>query len=249
MAAELVASGDTRGEKAYAIMCERYLAGDGINQNSAEAVRLCRITAEQGNPAAQYQLAIIYEFGTAGVPKDMAVANRLYRQIFQGIRQQAATRDANARFMLARMFELGRGTEVSLSQAVHWYLSAGAIGHPRAISRIRTVLIYKYGIDAIFRTEFALQSSHNDPDSLYIAGVMADNGWGAKRSQSRAIEYYLRAAKLGSPVAQYTVGLRYGAGDGLPRDEAKMKQWWKKAADAGYAPAIQAQKFMESRRR
>ncbi|WP_161984352.1 tetratricopeptide repeat protein [Mariprofundus erugo] len=222
---------------AQLFLCESYLAGDGADQNGNKAVGMCRRAADQGHPEALYQLAIIYESGAAGIKADANEAERLYRQAFRKTMQLAEEKDARARFMLANMYDLGRGTEASLSQAVHWYLLGVALSDMASIDRFLSEIINRVGIDDIFRHELTSLSQNSDADSLYIVGVLHANGWGAEKSLQRATGYYLRAAEAGSPVAAYTVGILYSAGKGLPMDEAKANAWYIKAARAGYEPA------------
>ena len=55
-----------------------YEHGDGVPQDHAEATRLYRLAAEQGDARAQCNLGLMYEHGD-GVPQDHAEAARLYR--------------------------------------------------------------------------------------------------------------------------------------------------------------------------
>ncbi|HKD35461.1 MAG TPA: hypothetical protein VKB78_01635, partial [Pirellulales bacterium] len=47
--------------------------------DEAEAARLYRLAAEQGYPNAQNRLAMFYELGRGGLPKDIGEATRLYK--------------------------------------------------------------------------------------------------------------------------------------------------------------------------
>ena len=55
-----------------------YEAGCGVAQDDAEAVRLWRLSAAQGNAIAQFNLGYMFENGK-GVAQDRAEAIRLYR--------------------------------------------------------------------------------------------------------------------------------------------------------------------------
>ena len=55
-----------------------YAFGRGVPQDEAEAVRWYRLSADQGNAFAQYNLGVSYAFGR-GVPQDEAEAVRWYR--------------------------------------------------------------------------------------------------------------------------------------------------------------------------
>ncbi|MFZ5744462.1 MAG: tetratricopeptide repeat protein, partial [Pseudomonadota bacterium] len=52
--------------------------GKGVPQSNAEAIRLYRLAAAQGNRSAQANLAYMYENGL-GLKKDIAAAKRYYR--------------------------------------------------------------------------------------------------------------------------------------------------------------------------
>ena len=80
-----------------------------------EAVRLYRLAANQGNPAAQYNLGVMYENGRGGLAKDDAEAVRLYRL---AANQGNPTAQASLGFMYAQ----GRGgLQKDLSEAKRWY--------------------------------------------------------------------------------------------------------------------------------
>ena len=52
--------------------------GEGVPQDPAEAVRWCRLAAEQGDAVAQFNLGELYALGE-GVPQDPAEAVRWFR--------------------------------------------------------------------------------------------------------------------------------------------------------------------------
>ena len=56
-----------------------YSNGYGVAQNYAEAVKWYRLSAEQGEATAQYNLGYMYEYGR-GVAQDYTQAMRWYRQ-------------------------------------------------------------------------------------------------------------------------------------------------------------------------
>jgi TPR repeat protein len=56
-----------------------YSNGYGVAQNYAEALKWYRLSAEQGEATAQYNLGYMYEYGR-GVAQDYTQAMRWYRQ-------------------------------------------------------------------------------------------------------------------------------------------------------------------------
>jgi TPR repeat protein len=60
---------------------ENYQSGlqQEIAGNSAEAARLYKLAADQGNAYGQVNLGRFYEYGKGGLPKDDTQAARLYK--------------------------------------------------------------------------------------------------------------------------------------------------------------------------
>lgn len=79
----------------------------------AEALKLWRPLAEQGNAYAQYNLGFMYEHGR-GVAQDYAEAVRWYRLA-------AEQGEAHAQNNLGLIYEYGRGVPQDYVQAHKWY--------------------------------------------------------------------------------------------------------------------------------
>jgi TPR repeat protein len=55
-----------------------------------------------------------------------------------------------------------------------------------------------------------------------------------------AVQYFTRAAKQGFLGSFYSLGICHECGEGVPKDIRKALNWYKKAADAGFEPAVEA---------
>ena len=90
----------------------------------ATSLRELRQLAEQGQPVAQYNLGIIYEYGR-GVGRSDAEAVKWYRQAsVQGV--------SVAQYRLAIMYDNGWGVPPNDTEAVKWYREAAEQGNPFA---------------------------------------------------------------------------------------------------------------------
>ncbi len=99
-----------------------------------EALRQFRNAAEDGDPAGDYALGVMYYQGT-GVPKDMVYSTKHFLN--------AAQRDhILAQFNLGNAFMHGRGVQHDLDQAEHWWRMAAAKGYARAQFNLGS-LLYK----------------------------------------------------------------------------------------------------------
>ena len=93
-------------------------------QDYAEAVKWYRKAADQGYPAAQYNLGVMYDQGQ-GVPQDYAEAARWYRKA-------ADQGDANAQLGLGVMYAKGQGVPQDYVEAHMWLnLAASRISADR----------------------------------------------------------------------------------------------------------------------
>mgnify|MGYP006093238833 CR=1 FL=1 len=75
-------------------------------------------------------------------------------------------------------------------------------------------------------------------ESNYNAGLMHETGeGGVEKDMKKAFEFYLSAANLGFPLAQYNLGSYYESGEGVIQDLKKAFKWYLEAAEQGDAKA------------
>ena len=84
----------------------------------------CREEAEQGDPAAQYRLGVMYGLGL-GVAQDYAQAVEWYQR-------SARAGDARSQSNLGFMYGTGRGVPQDFIKAYAWYNVASASGEDTA---------------------------------------------------------------------------------------------------------------------
>ena len=67
---------------------------------------------------------------------------------------------------------------------------------------------------------------------------MHEQGIGVDQDLGEAVNWYRRAAEQGYVAAQYSLGVGYYKGDGLPQDHVLAHVWANVAATNGYADAV-----------
>jgi TPR repeat protein len=107
-----------------------YRHGRGVPQDHAEAVRWCRLTAEQGDANAQSELGFMYDYGK-GVPEDG-------QEAVHWLRLAAEQADAYAQAYLGLKYSFGEGVPEDLVLAYMWSNLASAQGHPIAANHKAT---------------------------------------------------------------------------------------------------------------
>jgi localization factor PodJL len=122
--------------KAELVVGLKYLDGDGVPVNEADAAKWLERAAEAGAPVAQYRLGTMYEHGR-GVPADAAKAVHWYE-----IAAQAGNR--KAMHNLAVAYASGQGTAKNLPEAARWFSKAASLG--LADSEFNLAVLYERGL-------------------------------------------------------------------------------------------------------
>jgi localization factor PodJL len=122
--------------KAETIVGLKYLNGDGVAVNEAQAAKWLERAAESGEPVAQYRLGTLYERGK-GVAADPAKATHWY---------QAAAIQGNRKAMhnLAVAFAEGSGVKKDMNEAARWFSKAASLG--LADSEFNLAVLYERGL-------------------------------------------------------------------------------------------------------
>ena len=77
-------------------------------------------------------------------------------------------------------------------------------------------------------------------DSWMSIAYCYDRGLGVEPDEALALEYYEKAASLGSHLAYDYLGYRYLAGDRVPADPARGLEYYVKAAELGNSRSMYA---------
>jgi len=105
-----------------------FMCGLGVEKDEVEAVRYCRLAADQDHPVAQYQMGVYCEEGRY-VSKSEAHAVRYYQlSADQGY--------AQAQNSLAHCYQQGIGVARNAGEAVRYYRLAAAQGLPLAMHNV-----------------------------------------------------------------------------------------------------------------
>ena len=157
------------------------------------------------------------------------------------LQQIALKGDAQALFQLAINYEQGRGVAENQQEAFYCYQQAAELGCPRGYWGM--AFLYDQGKYGVKRDKKKAEEMHRKagaagyapsasrfgaawPDATRVLGLTAAEA----REQARTRR---RAAAEGYASEQYNLGVMYQTGFGLPKDMAKAREWFQKAADQG----------------
>jgi TPR repeat protein len=253
---------------AQCALAEMYELGTGVTQDVARAFELYREAARQSYPKAQLALEYLSAQGARQqkARKKPSLAER--RMDADRWLRAAESGDAEAKYCVGLMHDLGLGAEKDAHIAQDMYLAAARLGHDKAQLAL-AALLESSDLDAA-KSWLEKASSAGNADAQYALARLLGEAWDVgSRSKSlalltqaaqaghahaqlalskalgaspdgQALDFLELAAHQGLPEAQYLFGCHLAAGG---RGEVKRylaAQWWEKAALVGSVPAASA---------
>jgi TPR repeat protein len=197
--------------------------------------------AEKGDPKAQFTLATFILKNTVD-PKS-------YERAFLLAKNSASQGYSRAQLLVGNLFFRGVGTSQSFPDAISWYLQAADKGEPDSYFYIG--LMYYAGLGVLKNPKMA-EEWHNKYLASYPSRSLINFASVIKTAEGKALSFeearkrYLKDAKEGDPVAQYSLGIMSLLGQGTPVDLAEAKDWFQKAANQGHLEAIYNLEFLTS---
>ncbi|KAF0983585.1 hypothetical protein FDP41_010650 [Naegleria fowleri] len=189
-------------------------------------------------PEAALFMARVYEHGLeeVDIPIDESKALEFYKI--------ADSSNAEIQFKIGLMYELGKGTPVSLPLAVSYYLRSARLGYTEADFALGRLALQM--LDLPLSPQAALEhlkkaAENNHLEALFELGNIYEHGLlNEKIDNERALKYFELAAEKQSAAAQCKLGFNYDTGScKVERNVEKAIQWYSKAAENGDTIALQ----------
>ncbi|MDX8384343.1 MAG: tetratricopeptide repeat protein, partial [Ghiorsea sp.] len=256
MAVHWMASSAKQGfaaaEYEYALMME---FGRGITKAKASEVAIWyQKAAEQNHPEAMLKVARLFHTGI-GLPKSasqaLAWAIRaekrnapdavVFRQkITKDVADMAHAGDAQAQYMLATLYDEGRGVEKNKDDALAWFSKAAKQGHSEAQYALAKALVESGDesklAQALTWFEKAAKQGHEQAGSATVA-ILAMQGVTGKRARE-AWRWMYYGMKMQDPKAYYNLASAMQSGMfGLQDVKVDAGDWLEAAAQAGISQA------------
>ncbi|KAL0093314.1 hypothetical protein F4703DRAFT_1939273 [Phycomyces blakesleeanus] len=218
-------AGDVDGEFQVALMLSN---GQGVEQDRAAAFYWYEKAAKKEHKTALYSLGLYYAKGMAGVTKDLFKARSCFKRSARLGVVSAMTTLATLYKMTASRIDPSQDPdetetqsqsqsqflEEQQRQAVYWFEKAAQYGD--AVAQRELAILYDAGIGVNQSYAKALSylqksASQRDTQATLLLGNYYQNGHAVEKDLSQAIELYLEAADLGSPVAPFAAAQVYHA--------------------------------------
>ncbi len=206
---------------------------NGLPSDEAEAARLYKQAADQGDAMGQARLGYFYEAGLGGLPRNQGEAARLYKLA-------ADQGDATAQAHLGFFYERGwGGLPKDEREAARLFKLSADQGD--AMGQAHLGFFYQTGEGGLPRDEreaarlFKLSADQGDAMGQAHLGLFYERGMGGlPKNASEAARLYKLAAAQGAPMGQARLGFFYELGlGGLPKNVKEAKRLYSLAAEQG----------------
>lgn len=217
--------------EAQTLLALAYHAGVLLKKDDMEATRLLHQAADRGYMAAEESLGIFAETGIGMDRPAPADALNWYKKAAQ---QNSIDADTD----IALMYANGKGVTRDSGQAVAWFRRAAEGGD--ASAQYNLALMYERGegvardYKEAMRWLTAAADQNLIPPLLALAEIsLQPPNSTITADVNKAVQYYQRAANLGSAAAEVALGTIFSKGLLGKVDYEQAVGWYKKAADKG----------------
>jgi hypothetical protein len=195
----------------------------------ARALELLTKKAEEGDPNAQCDLAIMYECGD-GVPQNYALAVYWYQMAVEKGLDEALCN-------LGYMHSSGNGIPKNTLLAVKYYKQAADQGYPRALYNLGYMYCHGNGVPEDKQEACRLYQLATDKGyclAQHNLGFMYSNGFGVPKDKTKAVQYYTAAAVQGNAMSSYNLGFIYQKGEGVHQNFSLAFRCFLAGAQSGH---------------
>ena len=231
-----------------------YEEGLGTTRDARKALNFLKFAASRNHPSAMFKLGL-YSFNSRmGLPNDVNTKQNGIKWLSRAA-ARANELTCAAPYELAKIYEQGFLDLIIPDEkyAMELYIQAAALGHIPSATLLaqlyetgNSVIDQDVSLSVHYYTQAAVQG--NDP--VAMLGLCAWYLLGAepafKRDETEAFQWAMKAATLGLPKAQFTLGYFYENGKGCEQDEMAAWKWYGKAAKNNDQRAIRKMKTRET---
>lgn len=225
--------------------------GAGVVRNHVQAVKWLAQAAAQGHPGARADLADFAAGGDTAAHLALGLIDRDSAgdgaSAAVHLRAAAAAGDPQGLLALGELYRAGHAVERNPQRAAQLFRAAAEAGMSAALDAARDASAGLLGPGsegwlelAVARTRAAhaaapdLDARHLEPFARYWVGLMLLTGAGTASDVPRGLAHHRVAAEAGFALAEFSLGLLTERGHGLPRNLAKARHWFARAAGHGH---------------
>jgi TPR repeat protein len=209
----------------------RYLNGEVVAQNDHEAAYWIRKAAEKGQSTAEDLLGDMYELGRG--------VDRSSYQAAAWFKKSAAAGNAYGEYSLAMSYLMGLGVRKDPEEALGWLSRSAESGHVRAQLRIAWCYEGHEGLptnEAVALKWYSRAAKEGSPDGQFAVGYYFLRPGHCDYAEAR--KWLNKAAEQNYSFAEVNLGLMYAEGLGVPTNEIKAVELYRRGAEHGNLQAL-----------
>ena len=197
-------------------------------------VRLYTLSADQGNPYADYELAKMYCDGV-GTPVDAATSNEHFKVAFSGFyRLEKDSHDDKLQYRLGQMLYTGTGADKDVQAAVSYLEKSAQLGNVNAQYLLGKVCLETgIGNSAQAVAWMTKAAEAGNAGAQYALGKLYRDGIHVEKDIQKAITMFTAAAEQKNEYAAYQLGRLYLQGEDVPKDVEAAIRWLTASAEQG----------------
>jgi TPR repeat protein len=217
--------GDPRAQGRYGRLL---LDGLGVPKDEGEAIRLLQAAAEHNDAEGEVWLALAYQNGRGGLPRDPVRG-------FTLMKLAADQDDPQAANNVGVFYLAGIGVPQDRQRGMDYIRRAAEHGFPLSADQLGRAywdgfVVPRDHAQAVFWLRKGAEGGV--PSSQNVLGVALWNGDNVAKDPAEAAAWFRRAADKGFAAAQFNLGEAYRLGLGVvARDEVEAYAWHILAAD------------------
>lgn len=178
-----------------------------------------------------------------------AVKEEKFERAARLLTEIANTGNAEAQFLLALMFENGRGVTQNDREAFQWYKKAADQGLAAAQNNLAHLYRQGKGVkqdlkEAVRWYRRAAEAGHDI--AQYNLGVRYMKGEGIEQNLKEGANWYRKSAEAGNLHGQFSLAYSYAAGEGVEKSMPDAYAWAKAASTKRFPRAQQFVGFLAS---
>lgn len=211
--------------------------GIGTTRDSRKSLNFLKFAASRNHPSAMYKLGLYSFYGKMGLANDVNVKQNGIKWLSRAAARANELTNA-APYELAKIYEVGFLDIIIPDEqyAMELYIQAATLGHIPSCTLLGQ--IYETGNDTVkqdanlsihYYTQAAIK---DDPVAMlalcawYLVGAEP----AIEKDENESFEWAQRAATMGYPKAQFTLGFFYEHGKGCEKNMDFAWKWYEKAA-------------------
>lgn len=216
-------------------LCKKYFQAQAYDR----AAMNCAAAAQDDDTGSQTALGWMYLHGK-GLPKNHNEAARWIN---------AAAEEGNiaAAALLGGMYLKGEAVAQDSEEAGKWLGIAAEAGHKGAQVALGTLYVDNEPDQLAKASAGSTAGSSGEAGHAIVAEPRTVSQAAAQPDPEKAVKWYKKAAKNGSPAGQAALGEAYRIGMGVEQNDVAAYMWYTLAADQGSRAAADAREIVAER--